>query len=267
MPWVLMLSITAAPSCGDDGGATQFSDEYGPAVEGEEAVEGAAIEAGLMALGIAAAEPDATIDDIVAAGSLSFGSALQDPQCVTTTVAGAVATHVMRDCTGPYGLLEVSGALTAHYRFSADGLTVALESTGLEANGGTLSLSASGVSSAVDDQQRLAVTTSSAFIGPKGSEISRFGAYTASWDATKGCLGLTGTWSSTTSEGIRWSTAVAAYERCEGRCPEPGGTVTLTGGGGGGGSEVTLSYDGSDQLRWVTGRGRIGTVTLSCAPG
>lgn len=203
----------------------------------------------------------ASAEDLATAASARVASHVQPSSCLTTTVNGATVTYVFNDCTGPYGMVHVTGTVTAVYsRPSTGGVQAVLSGTGIKVNAAVIDLNSTVKASQANGVKTANIVTDTSGTGPRGNAFTRNGTYTVVYDSTAECVSVDGTW--TTKSGIRTSTTVVAgYKRCKGTCPTAGGTITNTTGR----SVVTLTYDGTGTASWSTAAGRSGTVTLQCS--
>jgi hypothetical protein len=199
--------------------------------------------------------------DLAQAAATRVGSHLQPAGCLTTRVTGSTVVYTLADCAGPYGLVHLTGTITAVYSHLASGaVQVVLTGTGIKANRSILDLDATATATLAAGIRSAVVVCDSSGTGPRGNTVSRHGEYTATYDSTSECIGIDGTWT-TTSGPASASTVVTAYRRCKGLCPQAGGSIVHTTVGA---RVVTLSYDGSTTASWSTSGGRSGTVALVC---
>lgn len=219
-------------------------------------------ESALMMASVDSTETASTANDAAATAATSAKTWYQPSTCVTATAVANVVTYKLDDCTGPWGLVHVTGTVVVTYTKAADGIHAAASATGLQVNGGTMDVNAQAVYSVSGTQKTLTVTTDGAGTGPRGTAIARNGAYTLSWDEATMCGALDGAWS-TVIGGATWSTSIAGYKQCKGACPTAG---TLTHTGGLSHVTVTVTFDGSADAKWTSSRGRSGTIALFCAP-
>ena len=202
----------------------------------------------------------ATPENLASSAATRVGSHLQPASCLTTTVNGATVTYVMVDCTGPYGLVHVTGTLTAVYSHTAGVVQVVITGTGLKVNAAVIDVNATVKASQANGIKKADVVSNSTGTGPRGGSLSREGTYTVTYDPTAECVTLDGSW--TTKVAARTgTTTVTGYKRCKGSCPAAGGTIVHTQGKL---FTVTMTYDGSAVASWATGGGRSGTVNLKC---
>ena len=181
--------------------------------------------------------------------------------CVTASANGATVTYTLNDCTGPFGLVHVTGTVVVQYSLAADGIHAHATADNLMVNGATMDIDAQAVYSQNGTQKRLAVTTSGSGTGPRGNSITRTGNYVLTYDSASNCLGLDGQWA-TNIAGYQWSTQVSAFEKCAASCPAAGGSITHHGGLSG--ITITVDFDGSATASWSTSNGHSGTIGLLC---
>ncbi|PZR06579.1 MAG: hypothetical protein DI536_29920 [Archangium gephyra] len=200
-----------------------------------------------------------TPEDLAAAAETRVKANMQPSSCLTTTTAGATTTYVFNNCTGRYGLVTMTGTVTATYsRPSSDVVRVLIESTGFKANDATLNLKATVDATQQGSVKRAEIASETSGTGPRGNTVSREGDYTVTWDEATECITLDGTTGSTRVT----STTVSGFRKCKAQCPSSG-TIVHSGARG---REVTLTYDGSANAAWSTSGGRSGTVALRCGP-
>lgn len=212
------------------------------------------------------AEPSSMTDDQLAETASLKAKARFKSGCVTATRNLNVVTYVMVDCTGPYGLVKVSGTLTVTYTRQTDGSIKAVaKGTGLKVNDGTLDVDAVAVykKDASSGIETAVVETHGKGTGPKGNTGDRTGNYTITRDQAAGCVSIEGKWSTlwNGSKVAKSSTEVTGLSKCKGECPASGGKIVHTGVLG---RVLTLTTDGSNVAQWSTSGGKSGTVNLEC---
>jgi hypothetical protein len=235
--------------------------EADSAEDADESASVASTESALVAelSGDVAAAPD----QLAAQVSARVGNRFQPKGCVTSTQDQATVTYVFVDCRGPFGLVRVTGTVTAVYsRASNGGVNIVVSSKGLKANRSTLDLKSTVVVNHSAQGKVAQVDVDAQGTGPRGNLVLRKGSYTLSYDATAECVALDGAWQTTTTRAAA-STTVSGYKRCRGSCPAAGGSIVHTSARG---ETVTLTYDGSPMAQWASSErgGRSGTVTLTC---
>lgn len=183
----------------------------------------------------------------------------QPEGCATVTRTANVVTHVLDGCTGPRGWVRFTGTLTTTFSDAADGLHIHLTSKGLQANRATMDIDATGVLSDVGGKKQLVVTSTGSGIGPRGTNFTRTGQYTAVGDPSTSCLALDGQWQLDVGRATR-STRITGFEVCKAMCPSRG-RIEHTGFRG---RVITIDFDGSAEAKWSSSRGFDGTVSLGC---
>lgn len=250
--WVALAALTAW-GCQLDAGLDAW------ASSGSDSVAVSQTESALVVPAVEGL--DTTMDGSTAAEAAASRATLfyRPADCVRTNVAAATVSYELTNCTGPHGLVRVTGTVFITYERGIDGLHYIATSDGLEVNGSQITMRNSGVYSSDGDTRKLVTEVSSEAVGPRGYAHTRTGTRTTTWTPSTQCLTLEGMWDVHT-ESRDWSTQVVGYERCAETCPSAGGEIrfqTPT-------NTLTLRYDGSDRAGWETARGRRGTVALFC---
>jgi hypothetical protein len=119
--------------------------ELADAEDADESVAVTSAESALtVTLSDEVAQPvSATAEDLAAAAAARVPGTMTTPSCVTATRMGATVTYVLKDCTGPFGLVHVSGTLTAVYSRGMGGaVQVVITGNGIKANAATFDVNA-----------------------------------------------------------------------------------------------------------------------------
>lgn len=189
-----------------------------------------------------------------------WGAQFQPAGCATSTSAGNVVTLVTNACTGPYGLVAVTGTVEVTVTPALNGYSAHANTVGLKVNRATLNIDSSWTYTNNGAQKSVTVQAGGTAIGARGHQITRSGEYTVTW--TSECLSLDGAWT-TTFDGISYQTDVNQFSQCKGQCPAAGGSVAWTGAS----RSVSIEFDGSSTADvTITGgrRGSEGTLSLFC---
>ncbi len=180
--------------------------------------------------------------------------------CATATASGANVTVTFNDCTGPRGLLHVTGTLDLAVTVDT-AIHVHGTATGLEVNRAVLDIDSNATYSTTATTHSISVQTTGTGTGPFGNTIDHTGDYTVTWDPASSCGSLQGMWSteisSTTASATRSNDV--NIMRCAGGCPT--GSLVHTGFGG---VTLTVTFDGSATASWTTSTGKSGTFALQC---
>jgi hypothetical protein len=183
--------------------------------------------------------------------------------CATATANGSNVAVTLNDCTGPRGLVHVTGDLNLAVSVSLSGsISVHATATALMVNRATLDIDATGTYAVSGTTHTLQVQTTGSGTGPLGNDVEHNGDYTVSWDTTTECRSLAGTWS-TSITGPAGNTATRSNDvnvmRCGAGCPT--GTITHHFLGG---ASLTITFNGTAVAQWSLSTGKTGTVNLSC---
>lgn len=187
----------------------------------------------------------------------------QPSTCATVTSSGSNITIKYNDCTGPRGLLHVTGELDLTVSIDSAGvITVAGKSNGdLQVNKASIAFDVTAKYSVAGTMHQLTVVTNGDGTGPLGNAIDHDGNYTIAWDTGSSCGSINGTWSTEFSNATASATRSNQVNlmRCNGGCPT--GTVVHTGLKG---LTLTLTFDGTNVATWSGSGGKSGTINLPC---
>jgi len=258
---ILLGSLFGSAACvrGDKGGNVDTAES---AIDSSDSVssEGDLVAAnidGASTVGLTALTNDQLALAIVANIHAKWPNA-----CAQVTANGADITVVYNDCSGPRGLVHVTGTLDLAVSLTTGGaVTIHATGTGIEVNNAVLDIDADAVYTVSGTTRSLAVTSKGTGTGPRGNDIDHEGNYTLTWDPTTTCGSIAGHWQTDFSNG----TATAersndvSLSKCIGACPI--GTLTHHFLGG---ASVTVDFDGSPTATWTASTGASGSVTLAC---
>jgi hypothetical protein len=178
--------------------------------------------------------------------------------CATVTQHDALVSITFNDCTGPRGLIHVTGTLDLAVSISTTGaIIVHGTSNSLQVNRAELVIDATATYSVSGSGHTLAVQTSGSGTGPRGNTVDHEGSYTINWDPSTLCRSIEGHWQ--TDLGARERSNDVSLQRCGAGCPT--GTITHHFFAG---ASLTLTFDGTAIAHWSTSAGASGTTQLSC---
>jgi len=197
--------------------------------------------------------------DVGVAARIAANVALRWPSgCATAVATGATVAITYDNCTGPRGLVHVTGELDLAVSVTASGaIAVHGTSTDLSVNGATLDIDADATYAVAGSGHSLSVTTHGTGVGPRGNTIDHDGQYTLTWDTGSECGSIEG----------HWQTEIGSLERsndvdlsaCANKCPSGSLTHHYLGG-----ASLTVDFDGTATATWSTSVGGSGTVKLGC---
>lgn len=208
-------------------------------------------------------------DSAAIAGNVkaNLGKWFKPAGCITTTLAGNVATHVFKGCTGPYGFVNFDGTVTTTYELANGALTITFEANGFKANGAEIS------------GKRVVVYTKSGSVVTKhrtgnwtgttknGKPFSHTADFTATWDSAAKCVTRDGS-AQTMIAAREFSLTIAGYKRCgigSLGCPQSG-EITLERTKGGTSASVIIDFLGGRELTVTGPKGNKVTRQLACVP-
>ena len=256
---VLLGSTLCMAACADRGGADSGADTATGAIDSADSTdaEGNVMMGtvdGADGAGLVAATGAEIAVRIAANVSLRWNPS----GCATVTRHDAAVSIVFNDCTGPRGLVHVTGTLDLAISVSTAGaITVHGTSSDLKVNAAHLVIDATATYSVTGTGHTLAVETSGSGTGPRGNTVEHEGSYTITWDPSTLCRSIEGHWQ--TDLGARERSNDVDLERCGGGCPT--GTIThhfLAG------ASLTVTFDGTATAHWTASAGATGTTQLSC---
>jgi hypothetical protein len=264
-----LLSLAALPACMNHQDDAASSDDS--AESAVDSAESASAEGDMMMSAVDGADVTTevgaalTVDGVSAkiAGNLSARFAPSGCAAVSQGTGSIKVTY--DDCTGPRGLLHVSGELDLAVSLSTqNAISVHATSTGLKVNGATLDIDATGAYAVTGTSHTLTVTTTGTGTGPFGRNIDHEGNYTVSWDPATQCHSIDGDWS--TDLGLHTRANAVSLSRCGAGCPTGSVVHSFLGG-----RSLTIQFDGTATAAWslagAAGGSAVeasGTVALSC---
>jgi hypothetical protein len=199
----------------------------------------------------------------------ALGAELQPAGCVTETAGVGTVTYVYAGCSGPWGLVHLTGTVTVAYSSTGpDDLTLKFSASNFQINGATLSTWTAEADITASGAQRTMVWTASlAGTTKSGRDFTRTNDKTITWNVggATTCVGINGT-SDGTISGDDLKTTVVSYQRCTGACPQAGSEITIQNETNG--KEVDVKYDGGDLATvTLTEGGKTGSIDLILACG
>ncbi|HEX4453177.1 MAG TPA: hypothetical protein VH143_20035 [Kofleriaceae bacterium] len=259
---VLLLSSSSLVACM----RKDTSDSPDSAAAAADSQEAVGDEADIMTASVdASGTVTASVDAASAASTIAANLAAKwTGACAVATASGANVTVTYNDCTGPYGLVHVTGELDLTISINAQGaLAVHATANDLEVNAATLDFTADGTLSESGTMKTLSVTANGTGTGPRGNAIDHNGAYTVTWDPTSACRSISGSWSTDLTSPVATAERANTVDlmRCGAACPT--GTMAHKFLGG---STLSVTFDGTATAAWSSSLNLSGTIALDCTP-
>lgn len=254
---LLGSSLVACARNGANVDSAESALDSSDSVEAEGNVMMASVDGADMS-GLTALTGDQVAAHIAANASTRFTPA----GCATATATGSTVKLTLDDCTGPRGLVHVTGELDLTASVALDGtISVHAAATALMVNRATIDIDSDATYTVSGTTHTLMVQTMGSGTGPRGNDIDHTGQYTITWDTGSQCGSIAGHWSTELSNGS--ASAARSNDvnlmRCAGGCPTGMLTHHFLGG-----ASLTVTFDGSNVAQWSASTGKSGTVNLSC---
>jgi len=254
---LLGSSLVACARNGANVDSAESALDSSDSVEAEGNVMMASVDGADMS-GLTALTGDQVATHIAANASTRFTPA----GCATATATGSNVKLTLNDCTGPRGLLHITGELDLTASVALDGtISVHAAATALMVNRATIDIDSDATYAVSGTTHTLTVQTMGSGTGPRGNDIDHTGQYTITWDVSSECRSIAGHWSTEFSNGS--ASAARSNDvnlmRCAGGCPTGMLTHHFLGG-----ASLTVTFDGSNVAQWSASTGKSGSVTLSC---
>ena len=184
---------------------------------------------------------------------------------VTKDSVNRRVTYVFDACSGPWGLVHVSGTVIASYTSvttPAGGAAVHIDAVGTALRlkravvdyHASATLSTSGVSREMTWSGELSGVTA------RGRPFRRSAQWDVRWRIGEACVAIDGS-ATGDVKGRTFFTTVRHYQRCRGACPQAGGDVTITDAATG--RAVDIQYDGTDVADAIS-NGVSSPIVLAC---
>lgn len=189
---------------------------------------------------------------------------------VTSDPATRTASYAFAHCTGPYGLLDVTGTIkvtTAAAPAAASGggsarLILDFVGTGLKVNRATADWTAHAeISSTAIGTRTMVWKAQLTGTTARGRAFTRTNAKTLEWTVGQECVLVNGS-SDGDVTGRNIHTDVIHYSRCRGECPAAGSEIRITNANSG--KTVDLTYDGGNHATFTGPNGKQTDVVLAC---
>lgn len=253
----LCAPLFAVAGCG---GSAAVSADAEVAADSTDTADAISALTSVSSEGVDAQASGATSASIATAAATGAAGRLFPASCVVKNVVGNVATLTMTSCTGPYGLLNINGTLTATYMLTGSGagatLKVDLAGTAIKVNGATLNVATSATLSGTANSRSASVTSTTQATTARGNVITHAGMYNSTWDGM--CLTLSGSFA-TKAGANSYATTITDYKKCLNACPTQG-SVTFVGVA----NTLTITYSGGRSAKLVVNGGAAQDVNLLC---
>jgi hypothetical protein len=193
------------------------------------------------------------------------GGYFQPAGCLTedSNDATRTNTYTFSDCTGPYGLVHLTGVVTVVWsNATPTTLDLALSTSDFKINNATLtSWNATANITADGDSRDVQWTASLAGTTGSGRAFSRTNAKDIKWTVGESCISISGS-SQGTITGLDLDTTITSYSRCEGSCPAAGSEINVKDVTNG--DSVDIKYLGGAKAQYTGVKGNVIDLPLVC---
>ena len=217
--------------------------------------------------------------------------------CATATASQNVVTFNLNNCTGPLGISNLKGTVTATINATGNGqVQTQLAGTNVTSNNAILNLNTSGTTTVgANGLKTLTATSMTTGTGPAGNSIAHGGTYTVVWPTSPNCATINASFvgagadastldastldastldastldastldASTLDAAVAdaagvTTTTITNYVTCTGMCAQSGTSTTAAGD-----QSVTLTFNGSNTAQCSASNGQSGTLSIKC---
>jgi hypothetical protein len=257
-----LIALASLAGCGTDASDIGTTTVVTPtAVIVVDSADAMAWESGFFWVGVVLIDPSVTIDvQAIAVSSAPVIAATFTPSgCARASASGNVITLQLNDCSGPFGLRNVSGTVTFTYAAANPGVGIAVAASGLQVGGGTLGINASGVLVGNGAGRTLTINTNSGGSGPNGNSLARQGQYTLTWNAGDSCANVDGV--VTGGSGNVEQSTFESFNVCAHGCPRSGLLTVINTSTG---TVLTTTFHGTSSVTVTSQMGQPAQATLTC---
>lgn len=181
-------------------------------------------------------------------------------QITSDTTAQTVA-YAFNQCTGPLGLVELSGTVNVSWQLDGDQLTLDFAAQGFHINRATIS-SWQATAVIVSTGNQRSMTWNAQLSGTTGSgrAFNRTNQKSIQWTVGVACVSATGT-STGDILGANLQTTITSWQRCADSCPQSGSEIQVKDLDNG--DSIDIAYQGGDRAD-LTLNGRSYEIALAC---
>jgi hypothetical protein len=184
--------------------------------------------------------------------------------CLTVTddVAKSSVSYAFNGCTGPLGLVELTGTVNVDYQVAGDQLTLDFSAQNFQINRATItSWQATAVITSTGDQRSMTWNAQLSGTTGSGRTFNRTNQKSIQWTVGVACLAASGQ-SSGDILGANLQTTVVSWQRCEDACPQAGSQITVKNVDDG--DSIGIDYNGGPTADLTVDGGRPIEIRLAC---
>jgi hypothetical protein len=180
---------------------------------------------------------------------------------VTQTPAKQEVSYAFSGCTGPLGLVSLTGTVTVDWQVSGNQLTLDFSAQGFQINRATIdNWQATAVITANGEQRSMTWNAQLSGTTGKGRAFNRTNQKSIQWTVGVACLSASGQ-SSGDILGANLQTTISSWQRCADACPQAGSAIQVKNLDNG--DTIDIAYQGGDQAD-LTLDGKSFEIGLAC---
>jgi hypothetical protein len=201
-----------------------------------------------------------------ATSSTDVGANFLPAGCLVETVdsSAQTASYVFGGCTGPLGLVELTGTVDVAWTAPDPGsgaVTLTYSATGFKINRATIdSWQATAVVTATGSARHLVWTATLSGTTGRGRTFTRTNDKTLDWTVGQPCLTVSGE-SDGTILGVELQTTIVSFSQCAAECPASGSEITVKNVKNG--DSIDIKYEGGPEAV-LTIDGKSADIGLAC---
>jgi hypothetical protein len=184
--------------------------------------------------------------------------------CLTETqdVAQSTETYVFNGCTGPLGLVELTGTVTVGWQVAGANLTLDFSAQGFQINRATIdNWQATAVITSTGSQRSMTWNAQLSGTTGSGRQFNRTNQKSIQWTVGVACLSASGQ-STGDILGANLQTTVVSWQRCADSCPQAGSEITVKNLDKG--DSIDISYDGGPTAELTLDGSKPVEIRLAC---
>jgi hypothetical protein len=181
---------------------------------------------------------------------------------VTEDTAKSSATYAFNGCTGPLGLVSLTGTVTVGWQLAPSQVTLNFAATGFQINRATIdSWQATAIITSNGSQRSMAWNAMLSGTTGSGRPFNRTNQKSVQWTVGVACLSASGQ-SSGDILGANLQTTVVTWQRCADSCPQAGSEITVKNLDKG--DSIDIQYDGGPTAELTLDGSKEVEIRLAC---
>jgi hypothetical protein len=184
--------------------------------------------------------------------------------CLTETedTVKSTVTYAFNGCTGPLGLVELTGTVTVGWQVAGSQLTLDFSASGFQINRATIdNWQATAVIASNGEQRNMTWNAQLSGTTGEGRQFNRTNQKSIQWTVGVACLSASGQ-SSGDILGANLQTTVVSWQRCADSCPQAGSEITVKNLDKG--DSIDIQYDGGPTAELTLDGGKPFEIRLAC---